>query len=646
MKIRKTLIFFLLGALVALPLKTYQLLTAVDYSTGFFKSTGVLNIILPVVLVLCVTGFFAVALTSRQYPKYSPNVKSVPMGIVSAITALAIGWNAAADLINQENAEFEGSAGLIYSCLGLICVLAFLFPAVSFFMGNNLVESRPVIMILPVVWMAVRMVLTFLQFTTRANIKESIYDLLMMVFMLLFLLFTAKFLSGAAENTARLMFASGCSAALFGALATIPRYILAFSGNSEFVQLSQSVRENYSASFADFMLVVFAVGMMLYASIPVRQRVPQRTPVQQTGRAEQRQPAVNQQMPYQRQPVRSPYAQGQMAARSPYMPQPQRRPVMQRPLPGAGPDAYTTRGAGMRVAEDFSELGGMRGGVSKYGGIDTFRDDMLSGRRALEVLESSMTADTTTSFDEEITVMRPTFTEGDIAEVNETPADSASAELEELNEEVTETLSSLFAQRENTVRAPKEAVITGAADEGAEIIPAIPETREPNYPPPPSARRAVSLGSGRRDGRLADRLNELEERRSRRSQKTPVGRVPVGRVPYDDYDDRYGMYDEEYDGYYDSPRDRYDEYDDDYEDDYADEYGDGYDDGYDEDYYDDVEYGTSEYYEYDEDYDEEYDEEYDDDYDEDYGEDYDDYDGDYDYDDEGYGAPRGGYNYW
>ena len=635
MKIRKTLIVFLLGALIALPLKIYQLLTSVDYSTGFFTSEGALNIILPVVLVVFVIGCFVMSYTSRQYPQYSPNVKCVPLGIISAVTALAIGWNSASDLLDQENAAFEGTIGLIYSCIGLICVLAFLFPAVSFFMGNNLIESRPVIMMLPVFWMGMRMVLTFLEFTTKANINENIYDLLMMVFMLLFLLAAAKFLSGSAGNSSKLLFAGGCPAALFALLSTVPRYILKLSGNAEFSQLTASAVKAYQPNFADLMLGVFAIGMMFYATIPVRQRMPQRMPAAVPMRTDNRQPAMSYQ---QRQPVRSPYSQGmsgQMAGRSPYMQNQPRRPVMQRPLPGAGPDAYTTRGAGMRVADDFSAIGQMSEGVSKYGGIDSFRENMLSGRRALEVLESSMTIDHTD--DDEGMIMMPTFTAGDIAELSE--ADTSSAELEELNEEVTESLSSLFAQRENAARAPKEAVISAASDEMGEAPAPVPEITEPDYPPPPPQRRSVSLGSGRHEGRLADRLNEMEDRRSRRAQRTPVG-----RMPYDEYDDRYGMYED--DDYYDDRRGQYEDYDgyDGYEDDYDD--GEYYDDGY----YDEVEYGASDYDEYDDDdYDDgydDYDDEYEDEYDDDeYDDEYDDY-GDYDYDDEGYGAPRGGYNYW
>ncbi len=626
MKIRNTLIVFLVGALIALPLKTYQLLTSVDYSSGFFKSEGALNIILPVLLVLCVVGCYVTALMSKNHPQYSPNIRSPFLGLVCGGTALAIGWESASDLLNQETARFEGTIGLVYSCLGLICVLAFLFPAVSFFMGNNLIESRPVIMMLPVLWMGMRMVLTFFDFTTRANINESIYDLVFMVFMTLFLLAAAKFLSGAAENSSKMLFGSGCAAVLFGALVTLPRFILALSGKPEFNQLSESVRAPYRASFSDLLLTVLAIGMMFYASVPVRQRMPQRVPMP----AQQR---PNMPQRYQ-QPQRAPYGQAVPAPmmRQPYMQAP-RRPVMQRPLPGAGPDAYTTRGAGMRVAEEFGALGQLGDGTSKYGGIDSFRDDMLSGRRALEVLESSvMPVAQMNEFEEESMVMMPTFTVGDIAELSE--PDETSAELEELNEEVTESLSSLFAQRENAARAPREAVISAASDETGEELPAAPEISEPDYPPPPPPRRSVSLGSGRHGGRLADRLSEMEERRSRRAQRTPVGRMPYG-----EYDDpRYGTYEEE-EEYYDDRRSgygRYDEYD---------EYSD-YGDEYDDEYYEDVEYGASDYDEYDDDgyddYDDEYDDGYDDEYDDDdYGD-----DGDYDYDDEGYGAPRGGYNYW
>ena len=653
MKIRKSMIPLLVGLLIGLPLKIYQLIKVVDYSTGFYKKGDFSSIVLPLVIVISIGAIFVLAFTSKQFPKYSPNEKSVPMGLITAALGVVAGYQSAVQLLDAEKAAFEGTIGMVYSCLGLISVLSFLFLAVGFFSGVSLAESKPAIMMLPVLWMGLRMVMTFLNMTTKANINENIYDLVTMVLMLIFLLSSAKFMSGAGDNTAKLTFASGASAALMAAITTIPRYVFKIISKSENAEMAteMGVRADkaFDPNLVDLMLMIFAVGLLFYISIPLKQvvRRPSAVPVQrmpmQPGMPAAA--AVGGYNAMQRgYPQQRPYPQGmpQGGMRSPYMPQ-QRRNMPPQPLPGAGADIYTTRGAGIKITDEFAirTPGAVpAAGDARYGGLNSFREGMLSGQRALEVLESSYISTNEAASDDEYGKMLMQqglmFSASDIAQLQENSAD---AEMSEMTEEVTESLSSLFAQRDNMTKPPKEAVISDGSDEAAEDY---QERREEDYPPPPPPSRSVRLGSGRYDGKLSDRLNEMDDRRARRGRApTPIDEMP--------YDNRYGMYEDDYyetEGGYDErgnygyERDRYDRYDrrdgygeyDDYEDEYAEEYED--------DYYDDREYGSTDYYEYDEDYEEEYEDDYDE-YDE-YDDEYDEYDerdyGYNDYDDEGYGS--------
>lgn len=651
MKIRKSMIPLLVGLLVGLPLKIYQLLKVVDYSTGFYKKGDFSNIALPLVIVISIGAIFALAFTSKQFPKYSPFEKSVPMGLITAALGVVAGYQSAVQLLDAEKAAFEGTIGLVYSCLGLISVLSFLFLAVGFFSGISLAESKPIIMMLPVFWMGLRMVMTFLNMTTKANISENIYDLVTMVFMLIFLLSSAKFMSGAGDSTAKLTFASGASAALMAAMTTIPRYVFKIVSKGENVEMAteMGVRADkaFEPNLVDLMLMIFAVGLLFYISIPLKQvvrrpsalpaqRMPMQPAVAAAGGYNAMQRGYPQQRPYpQGMPTQM---MGQGGMRAPYMPQP-RRTMPPQPLPGAGADIYTTRGAGIKITDEFAirTPGAVpAAGDARYGGLNSFREGMLSGQRALEVLESSYSSTNEASENDEygkmIMQQGLMFSASDIAQLQENSTD---AEMSEMTEEVTESLSSLFAQRDNMTKPPKEAVISGGSDEASEDYEYQAE-READYPPPPPS-RSVRLGSGRYDGKLSERLNEIDDRRARR------GRAPT---PIDDmpYVDRYGMYEDDYyeaeggyGGYENYGYDRYDrrggygEYDD-YDGEYAEEYED--------DYYDDREYGSTDYYEYDEDYEEEYEDDYDE-YDE-YDDEYDEYDerdyGYNDYDDEGYGS--------
>ncbi len=616
MKTRNTLIPFFLGAIIALPLKIYQLLNVVDYSTGFYKNGNFSNIALPIVLALGVVAILTFALSSKKPPEYCPRVKSSILGIITGITAASIGYVSAVDLYNTEKAMFSGTVGLIYSCLGLISVLSFLFLMVSFFMANNLVSVKPAIMLPPVLWMGLRLVLTFFDFTKKANISENSYDILSMAFMLVFLLSAAKFMAGAGGATSKWTFASGACAALFTALSTIPRYVLRFSDKSKDValQLSTDTSRTFEPYFPDLMLMIFTVGFLFYISAAVKYAPSAMRPVLR--------PSAYQQRPVQRPayPQGSPVMPQQRAP----MPYPVATPAMPRPIPPASGmgNPYSTSGAGLKVTDDFTLQSAIQSAERRYGGLDSFRENMLSGKRALEVLETSSAHERSIydNYEDEYDVpkFRPTFTAGDIAESESGDAPTGEA----LSNEVDDSLGDLSAERDNHTRAPKEASISAASDESGEEYYPEDDYDDRDYPAPPRERRSVSLGSGRHEGKLSDRLNEFEDERARR--RRPPQRTPVGRVPYDDrydmyeddYDDRRRPYEDDYDDYddYDSRRRYYDddEYDDDYDrggyDDYDDEYDDKYDDyddeyddeydDYDDDYYDDGYDDEGSYYRY------------------------------------------------
>ncbi|MBQ9993107.1 MAG: hypothetical protein IJP17_00150 [Clostridia bacterium] len=312
----------------------------------------------------------------------------------------------------------------------------------------------------------------------------------------------------------------------------------------------------------------------------------------------------------QRQPMQraNPYVAQQRPMPPVFIPQPlyQQQPqMMQQPyMPGGGADMYTTRGAGMRVTNDFT-LRPFYDTPNKYGGLGDFRDDMVTGQRALEILGSSDTPSR--------------FGAADIAESTPTAEliSEQNKQLSAMTEEVNRSLSSLIAEKDNALNAPKVVTIDDGTTEPTDSV------RET----PPAPPRSISLGSGRRGSKLSDHLNEVRERRAEEAERA---RSHMTEREFDPYADGYG------DVYFEDRYARRPAYIPAYEDEdeYEDvEYGSGdydyeYDDG---EYIDDYESGGYDTDYYADDYydDDEYDDEYDE-YDDEYVDEYDDYD---DYDD-------------
>ncbi|MBQ4312906.1 MAG: hypothetical protein IJC18_01730, partial [Clostridia bacterium] len=127
MKLRRSLLILLVGALLTVFLKTYQLLSVVDLSTGFYTKGNASVIILPVIIVLFIAAFGISSFACDEYPKFSPNHRSYPLGLVSAVTAVVFGYVSAAELIDSGERMFTGPAGIVYSVFGLLSVVSFSF---------------------------------------------------------------------------------------------------------------------------------------------------------------------------------------------------------------------------------------------------------------------------------------------------------------------------------------------------------------------------------------------------------------------------------------------------------------------------------------------------------------------------------------
>lgn len=672
MKIRFSLVALLLGTLAALSLKIYQIYDrTINLTTCFTKEGSVIAIMLPVVMGVAIVAMMVVAFLSPEYPKFSPNHRSVPLGIVCIAISFVLSYTMSMDFVKTDGREFEGTPGMVCSILGLLSVVSFFFLAVGFFRADNMIESTPLVLVFPISWMGVRLTLSFFNATSAANITENSYDILAMAFLLVFLLTVGKFMSGAAALSAKWAFAVGCPASMLAFLSTVPRYFIKFMAQQQPEYYGKiTIDKSFEPHLVDLLLAIFAFMFLFHIS----KRTVTKAEIEQqaspssynksmaakfgaaagSGAAfgttaygsnayDANKYGVAARQPQMRDPNAAKASQfAALRARAGQAPQ--------RAMYGSGADQYTTKGAGMKVADSFSlRPAYSKGSNQRYGGLGDFRNQMTGGRRAMDVLETSnskknigfkpLNIDIGPSPEEEEAAKKAT--------------EEQKKELGDLNGVVATSLAGLFGAVKGE---PKEVSMEASPDEESSVTDNLPEIEAGEAD---ERAKAVVLGTG-----LADKLAEKKEpsvkygrratdsidpdaqvkygRRAtdsvdpdnpsmsmygRRATDAPMYDEPYGGrpgegygAPYEDdrYDGRYGGrgyddYDQgEYDYRYADEDEEYDEdYDEEY-DEYEDEEYDGYDD---ENYYDDDE---DEYYDDDE-YDDEYDEdEYYDEDDEDY----------------------------
>ena len=278
MKIRRTLIVLIVAFLASVSLRTLHLKDAVDYMNGLSVNGHFTNIALPVVLIGSILVMLVMALMThdsdrtKEYPDYAPSEPSVAAGVFAILAGLAVGVNSTLQLLGKIPSTFSGTRGLVYAGLGLTVFMAFIFIAVSFFKGDNSIESTPLIMLFPVLWSGVRLVMMFMYFTTVANINENIYDIVMLVFELLFFVFFGKLLIGTGDNCGKWTFAAGVPAALMLLVTNIPRYLLAYFAsrdNSGKYAMSEITVAAFVPEYIDIVMGAFIVAALIYISRPI-----------------------------------------------------------------------------------------------------------------------------------------------------------------------------------------------------------------------------------------------------------------------------------------------------------------------------------------------------------------------------------------
>lgn len=245
MKQKISKLFFIIASVALLATHTVQLMFMTDRYTGFFKPEyAAFRFIFGVFAALICVMMIYFGL-QRQSEVRAPLKISKLCGIVSMLAALGF------------------LAGNVISSIGNFTIGSFfkMFMAIitaSFFLvfglcGMLRVPFPKVLALLSVPYFIYCLIEAFIRNSGMSLISENVYEIIMLIFVLLFFLYAAKFLCQIdPHKNATLLIPVGFIAAMFCFVCTVPRYIIIFTGNIEVLKVNK---------YPDFS--IFATGVFI-----------------------------------------------------------------------------------------------------------------------------------------------------------------------------------------------------------------------------------------------------------------------------------------------------------------------------------------------------------------------------------------------
>lgn len=256
MKHTKIFIFSTFALVSAVTIRTIQLLFLTDAKTGFYKQgmEGIGTALM--VLLIGVIAVSATLIFLFNKEKLSP----VPSS--SAVLGCAALFAGLANIIEPFLNEISLSA-VPTTLLGLRTVMIIAAGVVFCWYGIamlfNLKLHASLSIILVATWV-IRLMSSFICFTGMSNISENLYDVLMLISTLIFLLLFGKAVCKiSSSDTNRKLFASGIAAVLFTAASSIPCIIAYIASDFAFIHIP--VDSPITGFFMAFFIAVYLVDI-------------------------------------------------------------------------------------------------------------------------------------------------------------------------------------------------------------------------------------------------------------------------------------------------------------------------------------------------------------------------------------------------
>lgn len=259
MKIRRSMVVLFIIASLIIPISLYRSIFSANASEEFINTVSIINNVLMTVFILLVSAF---SIFSDDYPHtYSPR-KSNVLGVVSMAAAVLCGYSSVMGIVGDNIPAYAGAGGIVLVILGLLTVLAMMFYSVTFFKGENVILSMPLVPLCPALWYGYRMLSAFLRSASMADISAELPVIAMCCSFTIFSLAIGKLFCCINSNSIKWGFAAGCIGIMTSLLYSV-NWLVTECKSMEDILGNPLI-------LTDIFMALFAIGALFHVSYPAK----------------------------------------------------------------------------------------------------------------------------------------------------------------------------------------------------------------------------------------------------------------------------------------------------------------------------------------------------------------------------------------
>jgi hypothetical protein len=218
---------------IAVPVRVYQLIHDIDFSSGFFISTGgsYNNLLLSVIVVAIVLFIVISILLSKR--TVSVPLRNKPMNFIwCGVLCIASIATLVVMVIAPRRGAYTVSEWILFSLLA-VNIFALAYCAYASYKKHSAAVTD-ILYLLPTAYTAMFLITKFITFTSILTISEHSLDVLALSSLILFLLFRFSYARDEKAKTKTKVLSEifAFMGGVIGAAAYIPRVIVFFIGNA------------------------------------------------------------------------------------------------------------------------------------------------------------------------------------------------------------------------------------------------------------------------------------------------------------------------------------------------------------------------------------------------------------------------------
>lgn len=270
---------FSVGILLILPLRVYQFMKIIEGSTGFYAiKDASIPLMYCLLAVFCLTPVVLSFSMRKELDIVSSKQVRLGEGIAALLVAVTLIINAVqmfayfseiyysfeitqyTPTLSKYLAKSGGIAVLLESIFSVISMIFFIILGTANIRGRSVSEYK-FLAIAPLGWCICRIIHRFMRPVSYLKVSDLFFEMLMLVFLMMFFLAFAQRLSGInSQGKGWKIFGYGIPAAMLCLLCFVPRLIVAAIGRSDLLN-EKSPIEYCDMAVAAF-IISYCIGRM------------------------------------------------------------------------------------------------------------------------------------------------------------------------------------------------------------------------------------------------------------------------------------------------------------------------------------------------------------------------------------------------